>query len=60
MTLSQEEDVKYLGLHLDRRLAWHTHIFAKQKQLRIILTKTYWFDLSQNSPQATNFSYIKQ
>jgi hypothetical protein len=24
--LPQEEDVKYLGLHLDRRLAWHKRV----------------------------------
>jgi hypothetical protein len=35
--LSQEEDIKYLGLHLDRRLTWPKHIFAKRKQLRITL-----------------------
>jgi hypothetical protein len=29
--LPQVEDVEYLGLHLDRRLTWHEHIFAKQK-----------------------------
>jgi hypothetical protein len=31
--LPQEEDVKYLGLHLDRRLTWHKE--------RIIVTKMY-------------------
>jgi hypothetical protein len=28
-------------LHLDRRLTWHKHIFAKRKQLGITLTKMY-------------------
>jgi hypothetical protein len=41
--LPQEDDnVKYLWLHLDRRCTWHKHIFAKRKQLGITLTKMYW------------------
>jgi hypothetical protein len=36
--LPQAEDVKYLGLHLDRRLTWHKHIFTKRKNLGTILT----------------------
>jgi hypothetical protein len=40
--LPQEEYVKYLGLHLDRRLTWHKNVLIKQKQLGITLNKTYW------------------
>jgi hypothetical protein len=40
--LPQAEEVKYLGLHLARRLTWRNHIFAKRKQLGITLTKMYW------------------
>jgi hypothetical protein len=32
-----QEDVEYLGLHLDRRLTWHKHIFAKRKQTNKLL-----------------------
>jgi hypothetical protein len=45
--LPQEDNVKYLGLYLDRRLTWHEHIFTKWKQLGITLTKMYWL-LRQN------------
>jgi hypothetical protein len=40
--LSQKEDVKNLGLHLDRRLTWYKHTFVRWKQLGITLTKMYW------------------
>jgi hypothetical protein len=40
--LLPQAEVTYLGLHLDRRLTWHKHIFAKIKHLGIILFKLYW------------------
>jgi hypothetical protein len=40
--LPQSDEVKYLGLHLYRRLTWHKHIFAKRKQLGLTLTKMHW------------------
>jgi hypothetical protein len=37
-----QQDVKCLGLHLNRRLTWHKYIFEKWKDLGITLTKMYW------------------
>jgi hypothetical protein len=51
--LPREEDIKYLGLHLDKRLTWHKHIFAKRKQLGITLTKMYWL-LGRKSKLSTS------
>lgn len=40
--------VKYLGIHIDRRLNWQTHIKAKRKQLNIKTKRLYWL-LGPNS-----------
>jgi hypothetical protein len=37
-----QQDVRYLGLHVDRRLSWCKHIFTKRKQLGMKLTEMHW------------------
>jgi hypothetical protein len=52
--LPQIDYVKYLGLHLDRRLTWHKHIFTKRKQLCLTLTKMHWLFGRQSKLSTTN------
>lgn len=40
--IPQGDTAKYLGIHLDKRLTWKTHITNKRKQLGLRFHKMYW------------------
>ena len=40
--ISQGNAVKYLGIHMDRRMTWRPHILAKRNQLGLKLQHLYW------------------
>lgn len=52
--ITQKNEVKYLGLHLDRRLTWRTHIFTKRKQMGLKLRQLYWLIGKKSQLNLTN------
>ena len=46
--IPQRADVKYLGIHLDRRLTWKPHIDAKLTQLKLKMIQLNWL-IGRNS-----------
>ena len=41
-SLPQPDEVKYLEMHLDRRLTWRKHITSKRRHLDLQLRRLYW------------------
>jgi hypothetical protein len=48
--LSCADQVKYLGLHLNRKFTWHHHIFTKRKQLGLTLRTQFAAIPTQQAP----------
>jgi hypothetical protein len=42
VTIPQADDTEYLGMHPDKRLTRHKHIFTKRKQLGLKFGQMYW------------------
>jgi hypothetical protein len=42
VVLPQKNDVKYLGMHLHRKLTWAKHIKTKRKQLNLNAKQMNW------------------
>ena len=55
--IPQSEVVKYLGIHLDKRLTWKKHLWTKRKQLGIKFNKMYWL-MGRNSKLTLDKNYL--
>lgn len=52
--IPQSDNAKYLGMHLDRRLTWKSHILTKRKSLGIKYREMFWLLSRQSSLSLEN------
>jgi hypothetical protein len=49
-----KQEVQYLGLHLNKKLTWQTHIKAKRRQLELKVRNMNWLTIiNHNYPLKT-------
>lgn len=53
ITLPQCDTVRYLGMHLDKRLTWKKHIQSKRDELNMRFKNIYWL-MARNSKLSTD------
>ena len=56
--IPQASQVKYLGIHMNKRPTWHSHIWTTWKQLGLKLRSMYWLLCSTSKLSLYIYIYI--